>query len=321
MKKPILVGIDVASRNFVVATARCEWVFDNDPAGHRQLVRKLTRGGRQARVVLEATGIYHLDLALALDEAQAIEVMVANPRAVRDFGRARFQRSKTDRTDAKVLLAFAEHMPFVTWQPPAPEILALRAVARRITALTATAAQERNRLHAARHDVIREDIETHLSELEQRMERLQSEALALLDGSPRLRRRFDHLCSVKGIATTSAIRILAELAVLPDDMTVRQWVAHAGLDPRHVESGTSIAKPPRISKVGNRHIRAALYMPALVAIQYEPHVAAFYEALLARGKKPLQAIVAVMRKLLHAIYGMFQNDADFDGPKFYELRP
>ncbi len=321
MKKPVLVGIDVASRTFVLATPRGEWTFDNDPAGHRRAIRKLTRGERGVRVVLEATGIYHLDLAMALHAAKAIQVRVANPRAVRDFGRARFQRSKTDRADAKTILAFAEHMPFVPWQPPAPEIVALRALARRMAALTATAAQERNRLQASRHAVIREDIESHLGELEQRIRRLQAEALALLEASPTLRRRYDHLCSVKGIATTRAIRILGELAVLPEDMTVRQWVAHAGLDPRHVESGTSVSKPPRISKVGNRHIRAALYMPALVAIQYEPHVTAFYDALLARGKKPLQAIVAVMRKLLHSIYGMFENDADFDGRKFYEVRP
>ena len=320
MKKPVLVGIDVASRTFVMATPRGEWTFDNDTAGHRRAIRKLTRGERGVRVVLEATGIYHLDLAMALHAAKAIKVMVANPRAVRDFGRARFQRSKTDRADAKTILAFAEHMPFVPWQPPAPEIVALRALARRMAALTATAAQERNRLQASRHAVIREDIESHLGELEQRIRRLQAEALALLEASPTLRRRYDHLCSVKGIATTSAIRILGELAVLPEDMTVRQWVAHAGLDPRHVESGTSVSKPPRISKLGNRHIRAALYMPALVAIQYEPHVTAFYDALLARGKKPLQAIVAVMRKLLHSIYGMFENDADFDGRKFYEVR-
>ena len=320
MTKQIFVGIDVAARDFVVATERGEWTFDNDPAGHRRVVRKLTRGGRKARVVLEATGIYHLDLAMALHEAQAIEVMVANPRAVRDFGRARFQRSKTDRADARVMLAFAEHMPFVTWQPPAPEKLALRALSRRMAALTATGAQERNRLHASRHAVIREDIEAHLAELQQRIRSLEGEALTLIEASSTLRGWFHHLCSVKGIATTSAIRILGELAVLPGDMTVRQWVAHAGLDPRHVESGTSVSKPPRISKTGNSHMRAALYMPALVAIQYEPHVTAFYKALLDRGKKPLQAIVAVMRKLLHSIYGMFRHDTDFDGRKFYAIR-
>jgi len=107
------------------------------------------------RVVIEATGIYHLDLAPALHETARVEVMVANPRAVRDFGRALFQRSKTDRTDAQVLRAFAGRMPFEPWAPPAPSILALRAPSRRIATLTVTVTQERNRLRAARHEVIR----------------------------------------------------------------------------------------------------------------------------------------------------------------------
>lgn len=318
--KPVLVGIDVAARELVVATARGEWTFSNDAAGHERLRRKLVRGGRAARVVVEASGVYHLDLALALHEATRVEVMVANPRAVRDFGRAVFQRSKTDRTDARVLLAFAERMPFEPWAPPAPSILTLRALSRRIAALTVTITQERNRLHAARHDVIREDITSHLADLEQRLKRLTQQAVDVLESQPALRRRFHQLCSVKGIATASAIRILAELGVLPADMTVRQWVAHAGLDPRAFESGSSVQRPRRISKVGNRHLRAALYMPALVAVQYEPQIQAYYDALRARGKKPKQALAAVMRKLLHAIHGMFHHDTDFDGLKFYAIR-
>ena len=107
--------------------------------------------------------------------------------------------------------------------------------------------------------------------------------------------------------------------VLPADMTVRQWVAHSGLDVRHVTSGTSAHKPPRISKRGNAHLRRTLYMPALVAARHEPHIRPFYEQLVAAGKKPLQALVAMMRKLLHAIYGMLRTNTDFDGSKFRRL--
>ena len=127
---------------------------------------------------------------------------------------------------------------------------------------------------------------------------------------------FGLLVTVKGIARASAIQILGELALLPVDMTARQWVAHAGLDPRHHESGTSIAKQPRISRVGNARLRSALYMPALVAIRYEPGIGAFYRMLVDRGKKPMQAITAVMRKLLHSIHAMFLRDKEFDGTKF-----
>ena len=72
-------------------------------------------------------------------------------------------------------------------------------------------------------------------------------------------------------------------------------------------------------KEGNVHIRRALYMPALVAVRSEPHVGAFYEQLVEGGKPKMVAVVAVMRKLLHALYGMLKHDADFDGSKFYQM--
>ena len=318
------VGIDVSAHEITVTIeGRAErTTLANDASGHAQLVRQLTRSKGIARVCLEATGIYHLDLALALHRTPRVEVAVVNPAAVRDFGRALMQRSKTDGVDADVLLAYAERMPFVAWQPPAPEILDLRAIVRRMGALTLTRTQERNRLHAAGRcaeltEAIAWDIEAHLEHLAQSLERLEQQALAIVQAHAELRRRFERLVSVRGIAATSALRILAELAVLPADMTARQWVAHAGLDPRALESGTSLSKPARISKKGNRHLRAALYMPALVAAREEPHVRGFYQHRIARGLKPLQALVAIERKLLHAIHGMWSSDTNFDGSKFY----
>jgi transposase len=69
-----------------------------------------------------------------------------------------------------------------------------------------------------------------------------------------LQRAFDRLTSLPGIAAGSAIELLPELLVLPPELTVRQWVAHAGLDPRVHQSGSSVDKPARISKVGAREV-------------------------------------------------------------------
>ncbi len=102
-------------------------------------------------------------------------------------------------------------------------------------------------------------------------------------------------------------------------MSVMGSTSHAGLDPRPYESGSSTKKPRRISKAGNRYIREALYFPALVASHKDKHVKAFYQKLINKGKKPMQAIVAVMRKLLLAIWGMFKNNSKWDGEKFYRI--
>ena len=72
-------------------------------------------------------------------------------------------------------------------------------------------------------------------------------------------------------------------------------------------------RPARISRAGNRYLRRALYMPALVAVRYDPHLRAFYQTLLSRRKAKLQALMAVARKMLHAILGMFRRRAHYDG--------
>jgi transposase len=328
--KQFNVGVDVSQEALDVA-ARTDsggeprtGQFVNTPAGHRQLIKWLTKGGRSARVVLEATGVYSLDLALALDAAPRIDVMVVNPRAARQFADACLQRSSTDATMAAALREYAARMEFVAWMPPSAAVRELRAIARRIAALTLEKTRELNRRHAAGATadtpaVVVNDVAVNVRHLERRIAELERHAVTLITTDPQLKPIYQRVLSVCGIAATSAIQLLGELLVLPADMTARQWVAHSGLDVRHVVSGTSVHKAPRISKQGNAHVRRILYMPALVATQHEPHVRAFYEQLLAAGKKPLQALVAVMRKLLHAIHGMLKTNTDFDGSKFRKL--
>ena len=329
MEKLNYVGVDVSAKTITMIIdqqgKRTEPLdLPNDTRGHKKLIGMITKSRSHARVVLEATGVYSLDLSLALHRANRVEVMVANPRAINQFAEAYMRRSKTDFLDARILLEFAMRMDFKLWSPPERHIFDLRAISRRIEGMVKTATQEKNRLHAADHfdemtDVVRADIEDNLEQLKNRIARLRSQALELIDEHPDLARSFGHITSVKGIAEAAGIQILAELSVLPSDMDVRQWVAHAGIDPRQFQSGTSVNRPARISRRGNAHLRKALFMPALVAVQSEPHVKAFYDKLVARGKTKMQANVAVMRKLLHAIYGMLKHDQDFDGEKLYML--
>lgn len=331
MNKKSVVGIDVSQDTLDVAVQLAGGThhraqFDNDAPGHRKLVSWLTKGGRSARVALEATGAYSLDVALALHAAKRIEVMVVNPYASRHFAEARLQRSSTDGTMAVALREYAARMEFRAWAPPPVAVRELRAIARRLVDLILEKARDLNRQHAAAATTqtpaaVRKDIAANVRHLERRIAALERQALAVIAADAALQAAYDHLLSVPGIAATSAIQLLGELLVLPTDMSVRQWVAYSGLDVRHVESGTAVHQRPRISKRGSAALRRSLYMPALVASRHDPHVRTFYEQLLARGKQKLQALVAVMRKLLHAIYGMLKTNTDFDGAKFRKLPP
>lgn len=81
---------------------------------------------------------------------------------------------------------------------------------------------------------------------------------------------------------------------------------------------SSVNRSRRISKSGNKYLRTALYMPAWVAVQRESSVKDFYNKLVQAGKKPLQALVAVMRKLLHAIWGMLKHEQLWQPERFYQ---
>jgi transposase len=319
MSNPLLAGVDLSKGWFDVAVSdgRARR-FDNDPEGHQSFIIWLRR---PARVVVEATGTLGLDLALALSADRRCEVMVVNPRLIRGFAQAVAQRSKTDRADARTILTYAERMPFQAWTPPGAPLVELRAIARRIADLTVQGTAEKNRLAALRTSVahsrlVAKDLEVNIRHLERRIDRLVAEGTTVVERDAALSTAYRHVTSVRGIAAKSAIQLLPELLVLPADMTPKQWVAHAGLDPREYESGSTVRGRVRISKVGNVHIRRALYMPALVASRSEPHVRAFYNELLARGKRPMVAIVAIMRKLLHALHGMLHHGEDFQGHRF-----
>ena len=327
MDKSAECGIDVAAKELLVVLRRngkCETErsFPNTPAGHKELKHYLTRAAARVRVCLESTGLYGLDLALYLQADSRLEVMVANPRAVKDFAKALLERSKSDPLDAWVLAEYAARMPFRPWQPPSSAALSLTALTRRIHALTETATREKNRLHAlsvtdTSLKIIVTELKRSLQWIARSQDRLRRAARKLIAGDARLQRRFQLLLSLPGVRETSALQLLGELALVPADADVRQWVAYAGLDPCECSSGSSLRKRPRISKVGNGHLRRALYMPALSAARRNQAFATYYGALQQRGKCKMVALVAVMRKLLHAAFGMFKHDTLFDAKRVF----
>ena len=326
-KPDLFAGIDVGAEELILVIRKNGKPFDpqkfaNTPADRTRLVKKLAKLPGII-VCLEATGVYHCDLSLALHDAGVL-LMVVNPKASHNFAKVLMKNSKTDAVDANTLAEYAARMDFVMWTRPSDEQIALRSFARRINALTGQKAAAKNHLHALNATsetpkAVLKDAKLAITQLEKRIARLTARALILIGKHPDLERIRALLIGIKGIGNTSAIALMGELLLLPPDLSHREWVKFAGLDPRAFDSGKSVHKKTRISKAGNRHIRSALYMPALSAKQHDPHVKAYFQHLVANGKKPLQAVCAVMRKLLHAIHGMLKHNEPFDNTRFYAI--
>lgn len=323
-----VAGIDVAHKTLDVVIGAEEKLgkaeeFANTASDHQALVKALKAAGVE-RICLEATGTYHLDLALAL-EAGGLAVMVVNPKAAKRFAEALQTRTKTDAVDAAVLAQFAQRMPFEPWQRPDAQALTLRACARRLEALNRARTEAKNQLHALTQTqttpaVVLADVRLSITQCEAQIKDLRTWTEGQIQADANLKEVFTLLTSVKGIAAASAIHLMGEILVLPADMRAKQWVALAGLDPRQAVSGTSVNKKPRLSKAGNRSLRQALFMPALSAARHDRHVNGYYRHLIEhRGLKKIQAVCAVMRKLLHAIHGMLKARQPFDGRRFYAL--
>ncbi len=326
MSQPWFAGIDVAVNELVLACCDAqeqflpEQRFPNTKAGITRLKRWLLKLG-QVRLCLEPTSRYHLAALNALCAEASLHVSVVNPYAARSFARATLVRGKTDHVDAQVLARYVLHCAPPQYVPPAPAALELRAITRRVAALVKERTALKNSLHAALTGgdprCVLNSFKTQLKQLEHHIVELEAAALLVLRTHAPLEACYKLLLSIKGVGRRSALALLGELSVLPPDMGKAQWVASAGLDPKPLESGKTLNAPRHISRQGNVHLRRVLFMPALVAAYNRGPAHEFYASLLARGKKPLQALVALMRKLLCAIWGMFKSHQPFDPSRFY----
>ena len=291
-------GIDVGAEELVLVIRKNSKPFDpqkftNTPTDRARLVKKLVKLPGII-VCIEATGVYHFDLAIALHDA-GVSLMVINPKASHNFAKVLMKNSKTDAVDANTLAEYAARMDFVAWTRPSNETIALRSFARGIDALTCQKAVAKNHLHALTATsetpkAVLKDVKLAIAQLQKRIDSLTAGALILIGKHPDLERILALLIGIKGIGNTSALALMGErLLLLLPDFSHREWLKFAGLDPRAFDSGKSVHKKTRISKAGNRHIRSALYMPALSAKQHDSHVKAYFQYLVVNGKRPLQA--------------------------------
>lgn len=327
---PMFFGIDVGSQENVTA----RWTetgyakvhaFANNLAGHKRLIAYIKEhlaGRTVVQVGLEATGPYSISLALALVKEPGIEVSIINPRIIKNFIRAKGDRGKTDRIDAIGILNYLRFKPFRRWNPPNDNILSVRSIGRRIYQLKTERVREENRLATAEAEgkagkSAAHDIKLSIKQIDKRLADLYDKALAIISGDPLLSRKHQLLTSINGIANKSSVHLLGELLSVPPDLKGPQIVAYAGLDPRVRQSGCSIDGHRYISKAGNRYIRAAMYMPTLVAIKTDPFVRARFKYMVdIRHKEKMIAVIAMMRKLLLCIHGMFSSDTVFNGALF-----
>jgi transposase len=310
------VGIDVAKQTLAVdlilpTGKRRQKHCANSPAGHAELIRWVGRHAVAPMAIgLEATGGYQEAVAIALHEA-GYAVSVLNPMVIAAFGQSQLRRAKTDPTDAALIAEYMRTQTPPAWTPPPPEARQLQALVRRLDALLEMRTQELNRLELA-PAITRPSITATVQHLDTQIRLVKRQIADHIDQHPTLRRQRDLVQSIPGIGETTAAIVLGELLDISRFTSARQLAAFTGLVPRVRQSGTSLRGRGTLSKLGSSRLRKALYFPAVTALRCHPTLVHFGARLRAAGKRPLVIIAAVMRKLIHQIYGVLRSGRVFD---------
>ena len=310
-----VLGIDIAKQKFDVALLSDgktkHKTCKNSTEGFEILMVWLEKQGVQkVHACLEATGNYGEDLAIYLYEASHT-VSIVNPARIKGFAQSELIRTKTDKIDAGVIARFCLAMKPEPWIPPTPAIRSLRALVRRVDSLVDMRSQEKNRISTA-HESVVFLIKEHIAYLDQEIEKIRKQIADLIGQNPQLKQRKDLLDSIPGIGKATIPHLLAELNNLEKFNHVREVVAFIGLAPKETISGSSIKGKPRLCKIGHARLRKALYMPALVSIQCNPVMIAFYNRLKEKGKNGKVIVCAIMRKLVHVIFGVLKSGKKYD---------
>ncbi len=314
-----IVGIDVSKATLdivlLTTTDPIHKQLPNTPKGFQQLHHFLQMYSSIARVGMEASGRYG-EALLHFLLSRDYPVSYLNPKQIHAFGKVYLHYNKTDKQDALLIARYCQLQLPPLWQPTSPQHQQLQQRSRRLNALEKMRQQEVNRLNSGLTDpFVLDQIRTVIAHFEALIEQTQQAINALIRQSQGLHHQQQLLVSIKGIGNKTATLLLAELGDISRFDSPRQLAAFIGITPQHFQSGTSVKKPSSISKQGNARVRAALYMPAVVARRWNQPCRLFAQRL-ENAKKPGKVIiVAVMRKLVHQIFAILKSGRPFD-PNF-----
>lgn len=312
------LGIDIAKKKFdaviLVENKVLHKEFTNDEKGFNNLLSWLKeKGSSQVHACLEATGVYSEDLANFLYENDLL-ISVVNPMRIKAFANSELKRNKTDKADAETIARFCKiHKPLL-WKPPLPEWRHLRVLYRCLKALQDDKTRIYLRLEKIgnKESADRPIWESLLASLEREILNVHKNIDQLLNLHQSIKDKVMLLSSIPGISKITSLALMSEIPDVMSFSSARELAAYAGLSPKHRVSGSSVKGKTRLSKMGNPVLRKALYMPAVVAKNHNPILKKFADRLLDNHKHPMAIIAAVMRKLLHIVYGVLKSGKPFD---------
>jgi len=330
MKDPIQqsVGIDIAKESFTACVCQRDQSngtqlspvadFKNSKSGFNQLVkwsRKLTQSSSSVVFVMEATGNHYENLAHHLYNLK-MNVSVQLPNKITHYAKSLNIKTKTDAVDARVIAKLGVERKLSAWRPPRTIFKQLKELTRLYSELMKEKTVFLNRLDSIKSGYKPQPfiIKTNkklIKALTKQIEVCVEEIEKLVQSDEWLWSKVQKVITIKGVGLTSAAIVLAETQGFEFVNNIRQLTSYAGLDVVRRESGTSVMGRTRISKKGNSRIRAALYFPALVAVQHNEDLRRKYHRIKSGKPSKMIGITAIQRRILILMYTLWKKDEEF----------
>ncbi|MEQ8907648.1 MAG: IS110 family transposase [Vicingaceae bacterium] len=266
-------------------------------------------------VLLEATGVYHERLAEYL-YASCVSVSIMQSGRVKRYAQSLDQRSKTDLLDSKMLAMLAIERPLKEWSPPSDTLRKLKGLSRERSVLITERGMLRNRRHAIEEGsyVNKQSMRRYAKRqkmLNTQIKEIEAEMQTLVAGDKELSSKIAYLQSIPGISFIASATVVGETLGFSNITNAKQLTSYVGYDVVQRESGNYKGKT-KISKKGNKQIRAILHMPSMAAIRVNPTLKPFYQRLKSSKVKPIIGLVATQRKLLLLMYTLWKKEENYD---------
>lgn len=331
MKKIVkqVCGIDVAYKELVVAIGRIYDDFSTEVFSHKSFtnsdkgfsllldwVKKITAPDVTVRYVMEATGVYHESLAYFLHK-QNKAITIVLPNKISNYCRTLKIKTITDKTASEAITLFGLERNLDDWKPASPIFRKLRQLVRERDQLVQMRTIAKNQLHAEQSEAEPNKgsitrVKRQIVFLNKQEKEIKEEIAALVKIDERVKEKVKQAMSIPGVGLLTAVSVLAETNGFDLIRNKKQLCSYAGLDVKEKQSGTSIKGKPRISKKGNRYLRKAMHLPALVAIKHDERFKAVFSRLVSKHGIKMKAVVAVQRKLLELIYTIIKTQKPYD---------
>lgn len=317
------LGIDVGKPDLfchaITPERNLKMRFDNTPEGIQLLLAWIASIANPElfAACLEQTGHYGRAISRALADAKLSAVYLVNPRQIKAYGEQQLRRNKSDSADARLIAQFlqSEYSKLLPWCPPGVDNEQVKELSRYADSITQDNASLKTKCDMLEQPAVLRSLKRRIKAQEKEIEDIRRRISKIIDGNEVLRRQFELLISAPGIGEVTGQILIAELPELDLFGNARQLAAWAGVTPRHYVSGTSGRSATPITKIGSAYLRRALFMPAMNARMFNPLLKSFADRLKENGKKPKQIIIAVMRKLLHQIYGILKSGTPYNPEK------